>query len=72
MNGRKYWDKNTMDHFVFRKHDTVGSAAAEHDSLFLDECFVDTGDINFLLDRKNPKRIIVGRTGAGKTVTCPH
>ncbi|MDP3331923.1 MAG: hypothetical protein Q8Q40_10885 [Methylococcaceae bacterium] len=28
---------------------------------------MDTGDIKFLLDRKNPKRIIVGRTGAGKT-----
>jgi hypothetical protein len=53
--------------FVFRKHDTVGSAAAEHDSQFLDDCFVDTGDINFLLDLKNPKRVIVGRTGAGKT-----
>lgn len=56
-----------MSKFVFRKHDNVGSAAAEHDSQFLDECFVDTGDINFLLDRKNPKRIIVGRTGSGKT-----
>lgn len=56
-----------MDQFVFCKHDNVGSAAAEHDSQFLDDCFVDTGDINFLLDRKNPKRIIVGRTGAGKT-----
>jgi hypothetical protein len=56
-----------VDQFVFRKHDNVGSAAAEHDSQFLDECFVDTGEIDFLLDRKNPKRIIVGRTGAGKT-----
>jgi hypothetical protein len=49
-----------MDQFVFRKHDNVGSAAAEHDSQFLDDCFVDTGDIKFLLDRNNPKRIIVG------------
>ena len=56
-----------MDQFVFRKHDNVGAAAAEHDSQFLDACFVDTGDVKFLLDRKNPKRIIVGRTGAGKT-----
>lgn len=56
-----------MDHFVFRKHDNVGSAAAEHDSQFLEECFVDTGDLELLLDRKSPKRIIVGRTGAGKT-----
>ncbi|MDP3590163.1 MAG: hypothetical protein Q8R54_06445, partial [Methylobacter sp.] len=56
-----------MDQFIFRKHDTVGSAAAEHDSQFLDDCFVDTGDIEFLLDKNNPKRIVVGRTGAGKT-----
>jgi hypothetical protein len=56
-----------MDQFVFRKHDNVGSAAAEHDSQFLDDCFVDIGDIKCLLDRGNPKRIIVGRTGAGKT-----
>lgn len=56
-----------MDEFVFRKHDNVGAAAAEDDSQFLDECFVDTGEIEFLLEPKNPKRIIVGRTGAGKT-----
>lgn len=56
-----------MDHFVFRKHDNVGAAAAEHDSQYLDECFVDTGELEFLLDRKNPKRIVVGRTGTGKT-----
>lgn len=56
-----------MDHFVFRRHDNVGTAAAEHDTQFLDDCFVDTGDVDLLLDRKNPKRIIVGRTGAGKT-----
>lgn len=56
-----------MDQFVFRKHDNVGSAAAEHDTQFLNDCFIDTGDIDFLIDRKNPKRIIVGRTGAGKT-----
>lgn len=61
-----------MDNFVFRKHDNVGAAAAEHDSQFLDDCFVDTGDIKFLFDRKNPKRIIVGRTGAGKTALLYH
>lgn len=56
-----------MENFVFRKHDNVGAAAAEHDEQFLSDCFVDTGDIKFLLDRKSPKRIIVGRTGSGKT-----
>ncbi len=56
-----------METFVFRKHDNVGAAAAENDSEFLAECFVDTGDLPLLLDKRNPKRIIVGRTGAGKT-----
>jgi hypothetical protein len=60
------------DQFVFCKHDNVGAAGAEQDSEFLDECFVDTGDVNVLLDRKNPKRIIVGRTGAGKTALLYH
>lgn len=58
--------------FVFRKHDNVGAAAAENDSQFLDECFVNTGDVDFLLDRNNPKRIIVGRTGTGKTALLHH
>lgn len=56
-----------MDHFVFRKHDNVGAAAAENDSEYLDDCFVDTGELEFLLERKCPKRIVVGRTGTGKT-----
>jgi len=33
---------------------------------------VDTGDIELLLNRENPKRIIVGRTGAGKTALLYH
>lgn len=56
-----------MDNFVFRKHDNVGTSDAENDSQFLEDCFVDTGEADFLLDRKNPKRIIVGRTGTGKS-----
>jgi hypothetical protein len=56
-----------MNGFVFLRHDNVGTAAAEDDSEYLDECFVDTGDIALLLDCKCPKRIIVGRTGMGKS-----
>lgn len=63
---------NAMDQFVFRRHDNVGAAAAEHDAQFLADCFVDTGDVNYLLDRNNPRRIIVGRTGAGKTALLFH
>ncbi len=59
--------RNTDDHFVFKKHDDIGAAAAEDDSLFLAECFVDTGDLEHLKNCRDPKRIIVGRTGAGKS-----
>lgn len=60
-------DKPQDESFVFRKHDSIGSAAAEDDAKFLEECFIDTGDLDQLIDCKNPRRIIVGRTGAGKS-----
>lgn len=53
--------------FKFRSHDHIGAADAESDESFLQECFVDTGDINLLLDCNDHKRIVLGRTGAGKT-----
>lgn len=52
---------------IFKRHDNVGSAAAEDDNKFLKNCFVDTGDLPVLLDITSPKRIVVGRTGAGKS-----
>ncbi len=60
-------DTSSEGAFVFRKHDNVGSASAEEDSQFLNDCFVDTGDLAQLADCKGPKRIIVGRTGTGKS-----
>ena len=53
--------------FRFRRNDTVGTADAESDDKYLSECFIETGDLNALQDIHNPKRIIVGRTGAGKS-----
>src|SRR5262245_14017796 len=52
--------------FRFRKHDTIGAEGAEEDA-FLAECFVDVGDLAALRDTTLPKRVVVGRTGAGKT-----
>lgn len=52
--------------FKFRRQDNIGAADADDDN-YLQECFVDTGDIETLLDCCNPKSIVVGRTGAGKT-----
>ncbi len=60
-------DIDDSDHFVFRKHDDIGTAAAEDDSQYLEQCFIDTGDLAQLADCRNPRRIIVGRTGSGKS-----
>lgn len=59
--------KNTHSEFTFRKNDDIGAAAAEDDAHFLSECFIDTGELKYLYDCDNPKQIVVGRTGAGKT-----
>lgn len=53
--------------YKFRKHDQIGAASAEQDSRFLEQCFVDNGDIAILEDFQDSRRVIVGRTGAGKT-----
>ena len=53
--------------FRFKKHDNIGVSDAEQDQNFLYDCFVDTGDLDALRDTHNPRRIILGRTGSGKT-----
>lgn len=53
--------------FRFKRHDLIGAADAEEDKEFLTECFVDTGDLETLSDCAKPQRIILGRTGTGKT-----
>ena len=55
------------DEFIFQRNDDIGAAAAEDDSTFLADCFIDIGDLSALEDCDNPRRIIVGRTGAGKS-----
>jgi hypothetical protein len=53
--------------FVFRRHDTIGAEGAEEDRDFLADCFIDDGDLAALRDTQSPYRIVVGRTGVGKT-----
>ena len=55
------------DIFRFKRHDYIGAADAEEDTEFLSECFIDTGDLETLMDCKKPQRIVLGRTGTGKT-----
>lgn len=52
--------------FKFRRNQKIGSADAE-DDLFLGQCFVETGDLDVLLDTADPKSVVLGRTGSGKT-----
>lgn len=51
---------------VFKQGDRVGAAAAEVDNV-LQDAFVDTGVIDILRDTSNPKSLVVGRTGCGKS-----
>lgn len=53
--------------FRFRRNAKIGEAAAEMDDEFLFSSFYDTGDYELLRDTHRPPRIVVGRTGAGKT-----
>ena len=57
----------SKNQFRFRRNDAIGAADAESDSEFLVDCFVDTGDLQTIRDCLSPKRLIVGRTGVGKS-----
>jgi hypothetical protein len=58
--------------FRFRHHDNIGVADAEQDHAFLGKCFLDVGDMSILNDCDDPRRIVLGRTGAGKTALLYH
>ncbi len=64
---------------VILKNSDIGAPDAESDDLFLENCFQDNGDLEALLDCSNPKCLVLGRTGSGKTAllrqvlrTCEH
>lgn len=59
--------KVAQQEFVFRRHMSIGEPDAESDSKFLDSCFVNNGDFDVICDTDDPKCIVVGRTGAGKS-----
>lgn len=53
--------------YRFRQVDSIGSNDAESDRDYLKDCFVDTGLLETLEDTITPQRIVLGRTGAGKS-----
>lgn len=53
--------------YVFRRNSSVGAMDAESDEKYLEDCFFDTGDYSVLSDTEDPKRIVLGRVGAGKS-----
>jgi hypothetical protein len=53
--------------YVFIRQSNIGVADALHDTKYLAAAFFDTGDLNILKDTEDPRAIVVGRTGAGKT-----
>jgi hypothetical protein len=52
---------------AFKKQDSIGGNDAADDKEFLLSCFVDLGDLEQIVNFNNPKCILLGRTGAGKT-----
>ena len=52
--------------FKFNKYESLGTADAETDSL-LKSSFVDKGEYSALTNIDNPKSIVIGRTGSGKS-----
>lgn len=58
--------------FRFRRGASIGEPDAESDEKYLASCFVDTGDYGVLTDCLCPQRVIVGRTGAGKSALILH
>lgn len=53
--------------FIFRSNQQIGAAAAELDEHYLNQCFIDTGDIEIISDCSDPRLILIGRTGSGKS-----
>lgn len=53
--------------FRFKRNSSIGAADAIDDNKYLSQSFIDTGDLSILRDSSDPKCIVLGRTGAGKT-----
>lgn len=59
--------QSSTDRLKFKKQDSIGVSDAADDTAFLLNCFVDTGDYDSIVDFNDPKCLVLGRTGVGKT-----
>ena len=57
---------------VVRRGISVGATSAEDDERFLNDCFVETGQAEQVLDMASPRCIALGRTGSGKSALLYH
>lgn len=57
--------------YKFRKNVDIGSLYAENDSLLLN-AFVEKYEFSILTDLSNPKSILIGRTGSGKSALIKY
>jgi hypothetical protein len=64
--------KSNGPKFKFRTNVNVGAPDAEQDTQYLTTCFVDIGLAQTLLDTADPRCLIIGRTGSGKTALIQH
>lgn len=64
---KKVKKNNNANQAIYKRNLSIGSPDAETDMEYLSTCFYETEDVATLLETEKPERIIVGRTGAGKT-----
>ena len=57
--------------YKFRRNIDIGALAAENDK-FLLSAFVDKNDLSLLRDMSDPKCILIGRTGCGKSALIKY
>lgn len=57
---------------TLRRGMSVGQMSAEQDQKLLSVCFVETGQPSQICDIDNPKAIVLGRTGSGKSALLIH
>ncbi|PTR09935.1 hypothetical protein C8R32_10221 [Nitrosospira sp. Nsp5] len=60
-------NNNVGESFRIRRGISIGEPEAESDGKYLSECFINTGDYETLVDLESSQRIIIGRTGVGKS-----